>query len=393
MKEPEDAVDVIAKRLQTHWHTALSENGEAAWPHRITLLGTVSKAELEARFESTYRRWSLNWQRWHQDHPHGQLHTVSREVKKTGQKIPTHLEIATVDEAVAIAAGAWPERLARGRRRHAQLTVYFQQAREEKLAGIVRAIDELDDLDVDVLIRTAQWFATHDGTGLTPRQVPIEGVHSKWLNTHRHLVATLADKLDLGLTGIRPVRVNFTYLDPDHHGRRYDSYAMADLGTEPLYQPTIIVICENRDTAQLFPHIPGGIAVEGDGTKAGGLLPTIDWIRRCPTLIYWGDIDSAGYEIVNTLRASDLAVTTILMDQDTYDRYERFGTSTDHHGKPLPCRPRKTLPTLHPHERTVYDNLTDPAWTRHRRIEQERIPLDTALKEVSKPRRDWSAGT
>jgi len=234
-------------------------------------------------------------------------------------------------------------------------------------------------VDFVLLLDAARWFATHDAAGLTPRQVPIEGLHGKWLNRNHALLRCLAGKDDLGLIS-RPTRVHFTYLDPTYlvSGRRkHESITLGD-SASPAYTPDTIVILENKDTAVYFPPVPGGIAVEGEGGKAPGTLTHIPWMRHCPRIIYWGDIDAAGFVIVNNLRASGIPAETILMDQSTYEAYERFGAWTDEKAKPIPCSPRRTLPHLAPTELAIYHDLTDPGWKRVRRIEQERIPLTEA---------------
>jgi hypothetical protein len=62
----------------------------------------------------------------------------------------------------------------------------------------------------------AAWFRVNSASGLTLRQVPIEGLHAKWLNTHRPLVTALARLDTLGLVTSHPQRVHFTYLAPGH---------------------------------------------------------------------------------------------------------------------------------------------------------------------------------
>ena len=93
----------------------------------------------------------------------------------------------------------------------------------------------------------------------------------------------------------------------------------------------------------------------------------------------------AGYEILDGYRADfGRDLDSVLMDEQTYADYEPFGTDTDKHGAIIkPGNPR-LVPWLRPHERAVYEMLTDPQHTRHRRIEQERIPLATALERVTR---------
>ena len=148
------------------------------------------------------------------------------------------------------------------------------------------------------------------------------------------------------------------------------------------YQPSIVLIVENKDTAILFPEMARAVVVEGNGNAAVGLLPQVPWIARAEAAIYWGDIDARGYEIVNGLRAHLPQIRTVLMDSATYEKYSEFGTRTDERGLELKPRKRLALPHLSETERAVYLNVTDPEWTRHRRFEQERIPLPVAHTHV-----------
>jgi hypothetical protein len=72
------------------------------------------------------------------------------------------------------------------------------------------------------------------------------------------------------------------------------------------------------------------------------------------------------------------------MDRSTYDAYKEFGTEFDPNGKPVKLLPSKPLVHLTASEREVYDNLSDPKWASHRRFEQERVPLPTALAHVQR---------
>lgn len=58
---------------------------------------------------------------------------------------------------------------------------------------------------------------------------------------------------------------------------------------------------------------------------------------------------------------------------------ERVGEGRARRPTKPPFAPRRLLPLLTDQERIVYERLTEPEWTGHRRIEQERIPLAEAL--------------
>ncbi|MFC4857378.1 Wadjet anti-phage system protein JetD domain-containing protein [Actinophytocola glycyrrhizae] len=259
------------------------------------------------------------------------------------------------------------------------------------LPRLIRGTDGYPDSEFALLLTVATWFNTNDATGLTPRQVPIPGVHAKWLNTHQPYILLLTGRDTLGLLPRHPARIHFTYLDPTYlatGARRHDTATVGDTFTPP-YQPSVVVISENKDTAIHFPPTTHGIAVEGSGF-GGKTAAAFPWLTDTPHLYYWGDIDAHGYEILNGWREDGLPVTSILMDSTTYDTYARFGTSTDQNGNPLKPGNPKPLPRLTPDEHAMYRRLLDPAFSGHRRIEQERIPLHAAVdaltSHVSGPR-------
>lgn len=375
MKTPQQATEEIRTRLEKRWHLAITDGRGGDWPCRIAL-GAPSKATLEADFQKA-RTWARTWEDW----AARQRLTISwspRLVLGTTQPMPTHLEIADVDAAARACGQDWTQRLARGRHRLPLIAMEFSLADHAK---IIREADPMPDTDFALLLEAGRWFSGNTATGLTPRQVPLPGFHGKWLNGNQAMIRALTGKEDLGLIS-RPTRVHFTYLDPGHRasgGRHHESITIGD-SAEPAYQPEVIIIVENKDTAVYFPPVPKGISVEGEGTKAPGTIPRIPWMTRCPLVIYWGDIDARGLCIVNDLRVKGIGVDTMLMDYATYEAYEQYGAWTDEKGKPVPCSPRRPLPALTPDEHLLYLHLTDPAWDRTRRVEQERIPLPVAAE-------------
>jgi hypothetical protein len=238
-------------------------------------------------------------------------------------------------------------------------------------------------------VRKPHWFATHDATGLTPRQVPIEGLHAKWLNTRQSLVRELAGVADLRLQPRHPARIHFTYLDPAYRctGRRvHDSATIGDPMTLP-YRPRVVVISENKDTAIRFPELKGGISVEGVG-RGGSTAAAFDWIVSAAAVFYWGDMDADGLEILDGFRAAGIPAVSILMNPDAYQRWRRFGTNIDPRGRPLEPREPRQVPHLTHDESRLYHHLVSPEWSGPRRIEQERIPLTEAARALKQHMRE-----
>lgn len=372
MKLPADAVAAIERRLTTCWHQCVAGD-TSGWPYRFPL-GRPTADKVTHQFRQV-QQWAFDWQEWAANHGL----TLEWEGRRSGashESLPTHLVVPDPDTAASLRKG-WGPRMARGRSRYTKLAAHFPDA---PLAAVVRAVDEWTEVDVDLLVAAARWFAEHPDSGWSPRQVPVEGLHSKWLDSHGSQVLALAGLGTLGLVEPRSTPVHFTYLDPSHlaaGGRRHDSVVPSDT-TRPCYQPKVVLICENKDTAIMFPDVPGGITVQGGGKAGPAFIPNIGWLCEASDVVYWGDLDAAGFEILNAYRQAGLSVRTILMDLPTLAEYRPFAATTDTKGRLLTRQVRRDLPFLTRPERAAYEAITDPGSDWPVRVEQERIPLNAA---------------
>jgi hypothetical protein len=382
VKSTDEVTADIARRLGRSWAEDAVERaggpaGDVAWPHSFPL-GRVKSVDLESRFAEVTQEVAA-WRTWATQHSL-LIRTEPRRVAGTEQTLPTHVQIPDIDRAAKIVGGSWPERLTRSRRRAASLLARFPDL--ERAGKVLRATDDYSDIDFALLLDAADWFATTDSAAraqLTPRQVPVVGLHAKWLTTRQALVAELAGIEGLGLLPAHPARIHFTYLDPAHlagGGRRHDSASVGDVVVLP-YAPQVVLISENKDTAVGFPPVPGGVAVEGSG-RGASTHASFEWLFEVPVVAYWGDMDVDGLEILNEFRAAGLVTTSLLMNLAAYDEWERFGTNVDAHGRDLGPRTPRLVEDLTRDEAELYAALASPEWSRFRRIEQERIPLAVA---------------
>ncbi|SFN43447.1 Wadjet anti-phage system protein JetD domain-containing protein [Mycetocola miduiensis] len=375
MKQPADIVAAIESRLTKTWAQTLTlESDKAAWPHRFPLSGGSSRA-IGDDF-TTVVRVVADWRDWAQGF-NAELVDRAKRIGVVTHSIPSHLFVPSIDEAARILGAEWQSRLERGRDRLTELRLRFPEL--VGLSGLLKAVDGFTDVDFDLLLRAGAWFAENSADGLTPRQVPLEGFHAKWLDTRQHLVATLAGKPDLALARNHPPRIHFSYLDPDYlarGGRKHDSASVGD-SFAPAYAPQVVIISENKDTAVNFPELPGAISVEGVG-RGGGTIASFGWLVNASAIIYWGDMDADGLEILDGFRAAGVPARSMFMDTESFDFWERYGTNVNKHGVVLTAREPRPVPYLTDDERKLYLGLVHPSWSRNRRIEQERIPLAVA---------------
>lgn len=392
MKSPEDARAAAEKWLGSHLPAAVA--GVGSWEtsgQTIALLGTVTNTTLGQK-RDTYEAWASRW--FGRNLPRGvTLREEPRKMGKSPNLLPTHLDFADLAALCDFAGGTWPTKRACLLARWAALQQRFP---ESATVDVLRRVKDWEDVDFDLLLNAAHWFRGTPGVEwegrLTPRQVPVPGLHTKWLNRagRRTLVATLAGLPNIALAD-RPSCIDITYADPDHrrrNGRWHDSCA---IGTpmEPAYRPQVVLVCENKDTYFMFPPEVTGLIVvwgEGDAAKKADRIPAVDWIARAPRVVYWGDMDAEGFQILSRFRTliSDRGgpmVESILMDPETFKTFNEFGTKVDRKGKPLKRRDWDPIvaENLADSEGETYRLITDPAWPHHRRVEQEPMPLDLAL--------------
>lgn len=381
MKTPDEVVADVRRRLANRWHDDVA-GACPAFPHAFAL-GRPTSEELRRNYGAVHAL-TVRWQDWARANEVTLTYETRLAAGGTRQAVPTHVRVESSAAAAAVVGGDWPARLARGRARCVELRGRYPDVGDA--ARLVRMVDGFSAVDFELLLQVAGWYRENPvrARGVTPRQVPIPGVHAKWLQGHLPAVRALTGLDDLELAEAHPSRIHFTYLDPGHRaagGRVHDSATVADMFM-PAYLPDVVVISENKDTAIHFPELPGGVAVEGVG-RGGATVASFPWLRAAPLVVYWGDMDVDGYEILDGYRADfGRDLDSILMDAAAYERFERFGTNVDRHGRALRAGVRRSVDRLRPSERDVYERLVDEGHRGHRRVEQERIPLGVALDAV-----------
>lgn len=386
MKHPDELLDDIRRRLDRTWPEALVIGAAGqTWPHSFPL--GVPQGDVLDKAEDLFG-WVREWNAWSEQRRSVaglELRSATRVYRTTRQTIPTHLVVPSLDAAAELVGNRWPERLDQARARLVALDTGSSGGALD--AATLRAVNAYSSVDFDLLVEAVAWFAHHPSSGLTPRQVPIVGIHSKWLDSigRRDLICRLAGLDDLGLNESRPHPVNLTYLDPAHRasgGRRHDSIVPGDRAS-PAYRPQLVLICENRDSVVFFPELPSAIAIQGAGNEGPARITELlatGWLPADVRLMYWGDLDVRGFEIVNEYRARGIAIETLLMDMTALLTYAPYGVNVAPSGAPLPRGERRSLVHLTTSEREAYDAVSGGTFPA--RIEQERIPLHVALDAI-----------
>ena len=236
---------------------------------------------------------------------------------------------------------------------------------------------DFSDKEFERLTQVFDWLTHHPASGLLLRQLPVAGVHSKWIEGHQAILADwLATQLQSGpgpldqLAGLRtvPPRLRLRLLDPE---LRKAVGGVGDL-TVPVTQAATLhlparraMVVENLQTGLAFDDLPGTIAIMGLG-YAVDLLGQVPWLAELP-IDYWGDIDTDGFRILHRIRAHLPQTRSLLMDQETLTSHLELLSRED------ATASTERLGYLTAEEHELYDNLRTGRWGTGARLEQERV--------------------
>jgi hypothetical protein len=125
------------------------------------------------------------------------------------------------------------------------------------------------------------------------------------------------------------------------------------------------LVVENEMTFLTLPQIPRTIAILGSG-DAVSHLRLISWLKQM-RLLYWGDMDTHGFEALSFLRSHHQHAESIMMDVEAYTQFRQFAVQASAYAS----RAELHLSEV---ERALFNTLGDEG----RLLEQERITLTYA---------------
>lgn len=129
-----------------------------------------------------------------------------------------------------------------------------------------------------------------------------------------------------------------------------------------------VYIVENKMNMLTFPPIHKSIVVWGHGFGVD-LLKDVMWFSS-KKILYWGDLDVHGFQILSELRSHFSQVESFLMDRETFNRFYEDGIGAE-------TNVEKVL-LLTPEEKEMFDFLRGGNY----RLEQEKIPFEYASSKI-----------
>lgn len=378
MKLPEDVRGAVLKIYRRQWCEWIADNDQR-WPLIISLEIPTEQAALNQA--EAVCAWVASWQQWQQGV--GQLIWCKRHWKILGpQTLPEKLMLSTPDE-VALLLGE-SARWERARHRWDLLTMPWPTLKKMVKHHFHKLVDYADE-DFICLKNLLQWLIDHPHSNLYPRQLPVPGLDSKWLEKRKPLVTDLVadifndnrqDHNFYQCCGLKspPTLLRARILDERLRkiiGNFGDLSAPIEQWTQLKLPLTQVIIVENLQTGLAFSEMPGTIVIMMLG-YAIDLLARLPWLAELPCY-YWGDMDTHGFAILNRLRSYFPQVQSILMDEQTLLRHQpQWGSENTQHQS-------ETLTHLMLQEQGVYQGLKQQRWQQNLRLEQERIEWDYAM--------------
>lgn len=391
MHNPDQVIDQARTRYRKNWRDWLLNQPDIQFSFPLT----APSAQVIAHQSDTVGRWLRVWRNWSEAHPAARLRTATRRTVVGTQEVFTHLDLPTVDDLVLLdqdLADHW----LRANTRWARIRVLPGGAVNEQLRPYLQQIVDLDDADFEILLQAATWFMENPRSGLTIRQVPVLGMHTKWLARNRRLVLACLNitqeprastdqpdeelqQDDLGPLGLKalPVRVDVVLADPADRalvgGLRHLSAPLPEIDALPL-RPDTVLIVENKESAYLIPDRPRTVIVHSLGNHLN-VLNEIRWLNHARHL-YWGDLDRAGLTLLSRARTRLPRLVSVLMDPITLEEHKALAVEDK-------TRADTPDPNLTDIETAALAALSTEHGT-YVRLEQERLPSPFVLNQLSR---------
>jgi hypothetical protein len=246
------------------------------------------------------------------------------------------------------------------------------------------------DRDWSRILAVLAWFCDHPNSNLYLRQLDIEGIDTKFIESRKPLLGELlavvlertAD-LQSGAFQTFEQRYGLKNKPPLVRFRALDQSlaigGLLDVATPVAQFASLIIparrvfITENEVNGLAFPDVKESIVVFGMG-KSLNLLRSAVWLQN-REIYYWGDIDTHGFAMLDQLRAILPSSRSLLMDRETLLAHRALWVCED---TPF----RGALPRLQENERELYDALVNNRFGEKVRLEQERVSFGRVQRAI-----------
>lgn len=251
----------------------------------------------------------------------------------------------------------------------------------------------LDNLDKwDYLIKVCKYFLANPRPNIYIREIPLD-ISTKFIEENKTIIKSLLDILIEDYVNkdetefnkrfnlkddeplIRLRILDFKIAQKLFNGINDLSIPQSQFNQQDLPCKRVFVL-ENKTNVLNFltlPSLEDSVAIFGKGFGVGGLKGA-RWLAN-KQIIYWGDIDPHGFQILSQIRGYFPQTQSCMMDLETFREFENLATTGA-------CTGVTELEHLTPEEHLLFNHLS--SMEKNNRLEQEKIPHRYALEKISK---------
>jgi hypothetical protein len=236
------------------------------------------------------------------------------------------------------------------------------------------------------LLATVRWIEQRQAPSMYLRQIDVPGVDTKFIERHKGVLVDLLDaQLDPSrvAAGVSDFADRYGFLRRPGYVRfrvagRFRGFSELSVRAAELTAPpegiTRAYVLENEITYLSFPVPPAAIVILGGG-YAVPVLELLGWLAGLD-VVYWGDIDTHGFAILNRLRHHLPQARSMLMDRVTLLGHRD-------HWVTEPSPTAVNLNRLDRAESALYADLISGSYAPSVRLEQERISFSAIEKALA----------
>lgn len=324
-------------------------------PQVSIALGSPTKAQAYDSPEEIFT-WIDQWKKYSGP---GEVTWSTKRLGNFGAtQIPTHLRLTNADEVATLV----------GKKKELDhilsVKAILGEVPEPALRSTFGHWRHYNEAEAHLVTTVVRWLSTHDASTYYIRELPIRGVHTKWIENHKAILTAALGELQFHT----PEQL-CEFRTPEFHGA-----LPLEKVTCPEMCATILIV-ENRTSFLALPDIDSLMVVNGSGFGARR-LGGATWLED-KHILYWGDMDVHGFHILDSFRVHCPHTESILMDMPTARAYVDLGVEDKN----------ATFPYTHltKTERNAIDFLKE----NNLRIEQERIMLSDAVTALQASMKRW----
>lgn len=367
----------IKRQALSWWKPFLQStiSGEAFFPKSITRIGKVHSVNVTQQFETLQQEVAKLYLYSKNKTGIGYLvKTKEKHFRRTGShELPDEIVFETVDDYITFIDK---------KREWKQFLIYSEK--------VIKCIPQLKtwalsnctwltDAETywDGILSVCLYFLENPRPNLYLRQLPI-AVHTKFIEDNTALLQSLLDFLIPDHLR-NPQQKRFAeryflkYDEPlirirllDQHLSVFGNFLDISIPLSDFYGMDIpadnVLITENKMNFLTLPFLPSTIAVWSGGGFNISYLKNVDWLSR-KHILYWGDIDEHGFQILHQLKSYYPEAQSTMMDLNTFEHFSEFAVVGAKNKS-------EQLPLLTDKERALFEKLKA---TTKNRLEQEKI--------------------